>query len=99
MEIRSAVACEGELRLMIAAGEEISLYPNPIEAEVQLFFPEAPTEDFLLEIYNSAGQLVKSGWQKSGDRKITVGAEDLEPGIYFIRLHLQQIKNIKMIKS
>ncbi|WP_029036951.1 T9SS type A sorting domain-containing protein [Salinimicrobium xinjiangense] len=99
VEVISAVACEGDFKVTIDAGEEILFYPNPVMAEGEIIFPEVPAGDFLLEIYNAAGQRVKSGWQEAGFRKISVPAEDLEPGIYYIRLHLKEIKNIKMIKS
>ncbi|CAN5137232.1 hypothetical protein BH23BAC2_BH23BAC2_22470 [soil metagenome] len=96
--IKSAVACEGNFFLKVEGTSGTKILPNPVTAEINLYLPQVTEQDFLVEVYNSSGQKIKSIWQTKGDRKFTIPAADLGRGMYFLRLHQEEIKTIKFLK-
>ncbi len=67
-----------------------SLTPNPAENEIKIFGLKQKTE---YEIFNAAGQLVKTGDVEKENNIIRVS--ELNTGIYFINLDNEKIKFIK----
>ncbi len=77
---------------------ELSAAPNPFATQTQIEFTLPTTADVLMDIYNLHGQRV----QRLEDAKLDAGthryewngsgnnAEDMPPGIYFLRLRVNQ---------
>jgi len=76
------------------------LYPNPAQSNINLRFEENPKSPLTFLIYNSSGVLVKKETQASYMMEYRINIEDLEKGVYFIRIvsDNQLMFNSKFIK-
>ncbi len=72
--------------------EEITLFPNPAENEFRLL--NLPAEGAVISIYKTDGSLVRQEEVLHSGQVINI--EDLEKGIYLIRIGEQLTKLIKL---
>lgn len=68
---------------------KIKTYPNPAKTEITVFIPGQNGVDEL-DIYDSAGMLVKSKVVQPGEIKVEIS--DLVPGNYFIRMKKSELE-------
>jgi cyanophycinase-like exopeptidase len=67
-------------------GNTIQVYPNPANNYLKITGQNINTDQYLIEIYNMAGQKMKieSGKTQSGD--VTIDTKSLKPGVYFLQI-------------
>jgi hypothetical protein len=78
-----------------ASENNLVLYPNPAETELNIYVPEFVQEDFVL-ISNADGRLIKTIPVRKGKSKISI--DDLKPGLYLIKLKKAGLKSKLIIK-
>ncbi len=61
------------------------VYPNPVQYELKLKYPEFENLQVLVEVFDIAGSKVFQSIEQAENQRITLGAESLPPGNYFIR--------------
>lgn len=66
--------------------DKISIYPNPA---IDFINVSTPSGNFYFEIYNHLGRVIKSGFLNGNNSAICI--QELEPGLYFLRLRSQSI--------
>ncbi|PKA99944.1 putative secreted protein (Por secretion system target) [Flavobacteriaceae bacterium MAR_2009_75] len=66
------------------------LYPNPVEAEADIYFFEEAEGSYTFELFDLSGKKIMShemqGDTKKGQNKITVKKHSLSPGLYLYKL-------------
>jgi Secretion system C-terminal sorting domain len=88
MTDRSGVSSVSEIRLLIFESKEsISIFPNPATEKLNINFPSSwSREDCMAEIFNNAGQLIKSVWLAKPGNLESITIHTLMPGTYMLRL-------------
>lgn len=64
-------------------------YPNPFERETTVAFELAAPSDVSVDVYDAIGRRVAvltTGHRAAGSHEVRFQADDLAPGIYFVRL-------------
>lgn len=78
-------------------------FPNPVSNTATLSFKTQEVLNLQAEITNTLGQPIQRlnfGQVPSGDQTIDLPTEDLQPGIYFLRLHADGAqKTVRFIKQ
>jgi hypothetical protein len=72
-----------------AVANELNIYPNPAYGSTTLLFSLSKTETVKLAVYNLMGEMIlenNPGRLPAGEHTITINSDELQPGIYFIRL-------------
>ena len=76
----------------------VNLFPNPARDEFTLDYNFRTNDDVRFTIYNIIGELIHDEDILETQGKITVSAESMDPGIYFIQLtSLDRRETIKLI--
>ena len=73
----------------LSAGNSITIYPNPVRDEATFEFNFASSENVVLNIYNTQGQLVSQpyvGAMNAGINNIKVDVSQLAQGIYYANI-------------
>jgi hypothetical protein len=73
-------------------------YPNPFNSTTVLSYELQSSNDVKLLILNSNGQVVKTvinGFQKAGKHEQEWNAADFASGVYFVKLKIGQIIDLK----
>ncbi|MCE3229948.1 MAG: Secretion system C-terminal sorting domain [Bacteroidetes bacterium] len=80
---------------------DFNIYPNPSkDKQVNIFFPEAPAENPLIEIYDISGRKVKkilATKEFMPDQIFTFSFGEALPGIYFIRVETSTGDKVKKL--
>lgn len=67
----------------------MKIYPNPFIESTKIEYYIPTSSNVSIEIYDSFGKIVKipfSKFQTTGLYSLTIGYDDLIPGIYFCRI-------------
>jgi len=70
-------------------GVSISVNPNPVSSQVTFDINLSKTENFAIEIYNAAGQLVEmvfEGKLTTGNNKVNYNVDHLSSGLYIYKI-------------
>ena len=75
--------------------------PNPVKEEIKIVMDELSEAEIKYEIQNNLGQiLIESTYITSGNKETLINVQNLEPGVYFIKLSCSDIiVNYKFIKQ
>lgn len=73
---------------------EYKIYPNPVERELVVEYPSG-LKECVLSIYSILGQKIKQYSSESGQFKIDIN--DLDSGIYFIKLESEKMVVVRKI--
>lgn len=68
----------------------VTIYPNPMNDVLNIELGDNQSD---VEVYNSLGQMVKRIEMMSGD--VTINVEDLNAGIYFVKVNNSVTKIVK----
>nr|WP_299382603.1 T9SS type A sorting domain-containing protein [Allomuricauda sp.] len=98
LEIETALPCEGKIEQEINIGQTRIAYTNPIEdyIKVRVF------EDLGMvraDIFNVHGQLLTSEIYEVNNGEMEIATNGLANGMYFVQLHLNEKRTIKLIKK
>jgi hypothetical protein len=83
-----------------SAVADLSVYPNPFNSSARISFTLPKESNITTQIYDVLGRLkttVFSGAMNTGRQQLTLNAENLASGIYFIRLQGDSFKLEKRI--
>ena len=71
------------------SAEQYKVFPNPVKNNLYILFQDISAMDYSLSIYSLSGQLLinKNINEPAMNETVEINISDLEPGIYFIRLH------------
>ncbi|MCX6235689.1 MAG: T9SS type A sorting domain-containing protein [Bacteroidetes bacterium] len=72
-----------------SVANELNIYPNPSHGSTALSFSLRKTETVKLAVYNLMGEMIlenNPGSLPAGEHTTTINSDELQPGIYFIRL-------------
>ncbi len=76
-------------------------YPNPFNSQTTLQYYLPQTKQVRLNLYDSYGRLVKNlvnNKQEKGSKKVTVSVSDLQAGIYYARLQVEnKVETSKLV--
>lgn len=76
----------------------VVVFPNPVMNELTIFLPEE-VESATVNLYNLAGQIVKTEQHLNGSR-LSVDMTECVPGIYFVEVvNASESKRFKVIKG
>lgn len=78
--------------------DRVYIYPNPTSGKINIELLSLHNS-INLEVYNIHSQLVKAESKAVQDRKIDLELSDLEKGVYFIKLNLENPIYFKTIKN
>ena len=80
----------------------VNIFPNPVGNQATLSLNVEQEGEVKIEMYNASGAMVKTFEMKSlktGQQNITIGTQDLKPGIYFLRLKVDgEVWTRKVVK-
>ena len=95
----SLIDCTGVGINEMAAGSEISIYPNPANEKLNIEIKGYKGKASKVKIYNVLSEMVK-GELKMEDEKLTIDIEDLPNGLYFIEVQNKEgILRRKLVKE
>ncbi len=85
----------GEINVSVselsASGYNLGLYPNPADQSTKISFETDKTANSSLVVYDLVGKKVKTifeGSLSAGDHNYSVDRDNLTPGIYFVKLRI-----------
>jgi hypothetical protein len=70
-------------------------YPNPFNPATTIAFSIKENETGKLSIFNAKGQLIESKEFQAGEHSYHWNAEKFSSGIYFYKLQIQSVNQIK----
>jgi len=79
----------GNLGIDDKEAQNLSIYPNPINKVTTIIYKLNEPSQVSIQLYDNYGQLIDTplnAYQHNGTYHISWNAEDLPPGIYFMRL-------------
>lgn len=98
LKVKTSKECEGELLKSIDFYENISLFPNPTFDNFEIVLPSSEGK-VPIEIYDIQGQLISSKIHTINSGRIQLNLKAKAKGVYFIKLVLEEIKVLKVIKK
>jgi subtilisin-like proprotein convertase family protein len=85
VRVTGALPCQGVFEEVILIGDEPVIYPNPFEAELQVFLPPA-SSPVQVRVFNLLGQEVYAGEFIPEEQIISVDLGSLPSGVYLMRI-------------
>ncbi|NMH89176.1 thrombospondin type 3 repeat-containing protein [Flavivirga algicola] len=102
LEISSSKACEGIVSEVIDHVNNSSKFiasPNPVIENLKITLPAIKEQQIPVQVYNIDGQLLFSAMINKGDSNfIQIPFQNLNKGIYFVRLNIEKPVAFKIIK-
>ncbi len=98
VEIASKAICEGKIT-KIMGSLELKALPNPTTDYVEINLPPKSGKTIKVDLFSSSSQLIFSKQYSIVNNKIRINLKDNPSGMYFIRLHLEKLKTIKILKQ
>jgi len=100
MTVSTDKLCQGIIVKHISAGNDITLYPNPIDNILNITLGQDPAKMALVEVRDLNGNLVFSGKYANQYGSIQVDLSSLTSGIHVLKLGLTNSESIfKIIKK
>lgn len=99
LEVKTAKACEGVYSEDITSLDLVlSAYPNPTSGSFEIELPGTDRE-VTIEIYSLDGRVIsnKKYTVENGTAQLTLEKES--KGVYIAKIHLDTVKNVKIIKN
>lgn len=99
LEVSTSVACEGLFSKTIVEFPSAPIvYPNPTFGLIEVSIPEDRKEVYL-ELYSMNSVLISKGTYPVVNQKIQLNLENESSGVYFIKLNLEKVFNLIVIKK
>ncbi|MBT8304079.1 MAG: thrombospondin type 3 repeat-containing protein, partial [Bacteroidia bacterium] len=102
LEVRSAKACEGIMSRFVEGSNYLRLTasPNPVINDLKISFPSIEYREVPVQIYDVTGKIVMSGnVEVQNSNYITLPFQSFKNGLYFIRVDLNKLEVLKIIKK
>ena len=69
----------------LAKGTQLTYFPNPVQDDLTIVLPEAPSQDIKFELYQVDGKLIRSFTQTAASDTLTIsGWNELDSGLYLL---------------
>ena len=98
VKIETSVACEGVLEKTINLYDELTVYPNPTDGKYELALP-MELKKVMVELFSINSQLISSKTYEVRHGKVALSLENQPAGIYFVKVYLDEIQTIKILKQ
>ncbi|WP_397363782.1 thrombospondin type 3 repeat-containing protein [Olleya sp. R77988] len=101
LEIKTSKACEGTFKTSIENAFNIIVSPNPVINNLKITLPITITQsEILVQVFDVNGKLVlNQNYRRNNFNYLEVPFENLNSGLYFIKLNLDTPEVIKIIKN
>jgi hypothetical protein len=96
--VESEASCEGVYSKQIDLYGQIHVFPNPVKEKVQIRVPNSE-EAMFVEVYNAYSQAVIAKNINIVDQTITLDMSAISAGVYYIKLHFEELVLLKIIKE
>ncbi|MEY2869065.1 MAG: hypothetical protein RIR01_1545, partial [Bacteroidota bacterium] len=97
VQVQTAVACEGTINSKIDL-EPVIAYPNPTKGVFDIQVPLI-LDTVKVELLDAKSQLISSGIYKVNNGKIQMNLESRAVGVYFVKVYLDEVVILKIIKE
>ncbi|MEL1242104.1 Ig-like domain-containing protein, partial [Flavobacterium flavipallidum] len=98
LEVKTAKDCEGVYsKSIMGLSENIVAFPNPTHGLVEIFAPTTKNE-VNVELYTSGGQLVSKANYIIVNHVIQLDLGRLTTGVYLVKVYLDNLVSVKIIK-
>ena len=84
-----------DIKELIDLSIKVEIYPNPASDFITLVIDRNTNTDFILNIYNLTGALVKTERLKYNHQQINIG--DLRNGIYMVEIRSKGLTGIQKL--
>jgi len=85
IEVQGEKECQGKFDQKISIGNTISVYPNPVNDYLNII--SNTEDDTTIKIFDISGKLIKSKSSNSSRGIHRIYMQDLNAGIYFVRVN------------
>ncbi|MEK6155566.1 BspA family leucine-rich repeat surface protein [Flavobacteriaceae bacterium 3-367] len=99
VEVLSSVACEGKLVVALEGSGRTRVSKNPAGSQVEFIVPGMVKDRVAVDIYDVSGARISSEIYPVSNRKVVVGMEQLEAGVYLVYLGAGSPRRFKVIKE
>ena len=73
---------------------EISIYPNPADHELNIVFPNALEVDVPIVMADQMGRITHNMIAKKGDQSVILNTEGVSQGLYILQINLGKEKSV-----
>ncbi|UFH46916.1 T9SS type A sorting domain-containing protein [Flavobacterium galactosidilyticum] len=99
LEVKTAKLCEGTFSKVIDKTDDLALlFPNPTSNHFEIAVVTSKSE-IPIEIYNTAGALISNKKYAVLNNKVQLNIESLAVGVYLVKLGLESITTVSVIKK
>ncbi|WP_201918622.1 T9SS type A sorting domain-containing protein [Aquimarina mytili] len=100
IKVSADEACQGTYEKTIFISDEVFLYPNPLQDNLNVFLGSNKVQDVELTIYSFLGQRVISKKYTASNSAIQVDTSFLESGIYMVSISFENFQStFKIVKK
>jgi hypothetical protein len=97
VEVQTGVACEGTINKKIDLTKVVA-YPNPTNGLFDIALPVS-LDIVKVELLDANAQLISSGKYKVNNGKVQLNIEANPVGVYFVKVYLDELVILKIIKQ
>lgn len=97
VQVQTAVACEGTIDSRIDTNLVVA-FPNPTEGTFAIAVPLS-LQEVKVDLLDVKSQLISSGFYKVTNGKVKMDIEDKAVGVYFVKVYLDEVAVLKIIKQ
>ncbi|WP_299012086.1 T9SS type A sorting domain-containing protein [uncultured Polaribacter sp.] len=98
IEIKSKAVCEGKVTKVMGS-LDLKAFPNPAKDYVEINLPVNSGKNIKVDLFSTSSKLLSSKQYAITNNKIRINLKDMPSGMYFLRLHLEKIETIKILKQ
>ena len=100
LEVKTSKLCEGVFsQYFPIIFESISAFPNPSNGVFEISVPSMLLNQVVVEVYSLDSKLIFSKMCPIENSKIKLNLEGHVNGVYFVKMYLDKMYNIKIIKQ
>ena len=100
IKIRTELECQGIYDRSIYLSNDLLIYPNPVEDQLNILFGNINSEKVSVTIYSNLGQTVFLEHVNEHDGLIAIDTSLLSPGIYFVTVESKAVlTTFKIVKK
>ncbi|OYX85715.1 MAG: hypothetical protein B7Y83_03830 [Flavobacteriales bacterium 32-34-25] len=97
VQVQTGLACEGTINTKIDLAQVVA-YPNPSKGLFDIALP-ITLDRVKIELMDSKGQLISSEKYQVSNGKVHMNIEDKAVGVYFVKVYLDEVVILKIIKE
>ncbi|WP_139959556.1 T9SS type A sorting domain-containing protein [Flavicella sediminum] len=98
VQVATKATCEGKLTKIIGSLWEVKAFPNPTTGSFELNIPDSD-KNITIDLYSLNSGLLSTKQYPIINNKVKMDIKNYPAGVYFLRLHVEKPKTIKIIKK